>query len=234
MKYYQISHSALVVDKSLVTLVSAVDGCVSVRVCMCVWSWCVYLRFWESTLEICLLLVPVNLHFLLFHAYKPRKAKRKFARLSGTQILVICLLGYKRWSCSREHLGIDEGNWFIWMQYSANAIRPQVQSLMGHLELHTDETQLHSISTTWTFLSCTFSVHSWARKGRHEKSMAMKITKEEMAHRVGPANGKYYLCDIMTDYIANTWCLCKYKELNICTWISIFFSMISFSVEPSG
>lgn len=47
-----------------------------VRVCVDVW-WCVCVGFGESTLEICLLFVPVNFHFLFLSSCKPRKAKKK-------------------------------------------------------------------------------------------------------------------------------------------------------------
>lgn len=58
--------------------------CISVSLCwgmyMCVCACvmvCVCVGFGESTLEICLLFVPVNFHFLFLSSCKPRKAKKK-------------------------------------------------------------------------------------------------------------------------------------------------------------
>lgn len=167
MRCYQISYSALMVDKSLVTLVSAVlllmAVCMSARMCVCLCVrriWRIYIRNLPSA-------CPsewVNFHFPFLH---PSKARRKFAQLSETQILAICLLGSKKWNCSREHFGFVEGNWFLLVKCGPNATGPQVQCLRGHWEVHTDETWLHSISTTWTSTSCPFSIHSWSHVGSH-------------------------------------------------------------------
>lgn len=112
----------------------------------------------------------MNYYFRFISSCEPRKVKRKFAQLSKTQILATCLLEHKKWNCSREHLGFDEGNWFLWMKCSANVTRARVQSLMGHLESYRDKLWLHSISMTWTSTNCQCLLLATFRKP-HEVSM---------------------------------------------------------------
>lgn len=181
--------------------------------CSCCYWLCVCVceGFGEPTLEICLLCVPVNFHFLVFHSHMPRKAKRKFAQLSETQILDICLLGYKKMNCSGEHVGFDEGSWFLGMKCSANATGTQVQSLMDHLEVHTDETWLHSqYSHHLNLNQLSFGVQSWPHLGSHMKWVWL----HENYNRGNGSEGWSCQWEIPSiwhkdwQYIANIFCLC--------------------------
>lgn len=114
--------------------------CICVCICICV---CVCIGFGESMLEICLLFVPANFHFLFLSSQKPRKAKKKVCSIVRKTDSCHLFTRVQKNEISQDNTGFDEASWFLWMKCN-NETRAQFQSLMGHLESHGTETQLHS------------------------------------------------------------------------------------------